>query len=94
MLRFGYEIQAHSKEQQNVTLRELLIAQPTQGLIIQCSDYTSSRFPPSPSLISLLLPTFQAFYYSFARWSEIANGGEGRISSHFCPLDVGKPSWG
>lgn len=39
LLKADTEFQAHSKEQQNVILlKELLIAQPTQSLIIQCAD--------------------------------------------------------
>lgn len=62
ILGYGYGIQAHSKEQQNVILLgELLIAQPTQGLIIQCADYTSSFLPPSlPSSLSYC-PLFKHF---------------------------------
>lgn len=39
----------------------LLIAEPTQGLIIQCADYTSSFPPPSPPLPLPYSPLFKHF---------------------------------
>lgn len=90
------EFQAHSKEQQNVILlKELLIAQPTQGLIIQCADYTNSFFP----LLHLSLSPIAHFSSTFLLFCTLTrkckgHGEEKESAQPFLLLDVGKPQWG
>lgn len=87
------EFQAHSKEQQNVILlKTLLIAQPTQGLIIQCvSKLLFSSSPP-------LFPTahFLSTLLLFRTSPRKCNGqrGEKESAQPFLLLDVGTPRWG
>lgn len=92
IVRYGYGIQAHSKEQQNVILLgELLIAQPTQGLIIQCSDYTSSFLPLSlPSSLSYcsLFKHFITLLYLGQKMQRAWKRRENRLS-HFSPKVFG-----
>lgn len=94
LLDMDTEFQAHSKEQQNVILqKELLIAQPTHGLIIQCTDYTSFLFP----LLHLyLFPTthFSSTLLIFSTLTRKARGKEKRKSSAISPLGCWKAVWG
>lgn len=85
LVGYGYRTQAHSKEQQNVILlKELLIAQPTQGLIIQCADYTSSFFPPSLTLAPFYCPLCKHFIILLHLEQKMQGAWKrGRVSSGF-----------
>lgn len=96
LVGYGYRIQAHSKEQQNVILLRVINSTAYSG-----SNYSVCRlyklpFPAFSAFTSFLQPTFQAFSYSFAPWPENAKGVEkrGESTQPFLLVDVGKAWWG
>lgn len=73
---------------------ELLIAQPTQGLIIiPCADYTSSFSPLSPRLPLSYSPLFKHFISLLSLGQKNAKK-RGESVQPFLLLDMGKAWWG